>query len=153
MAGITLRLLLQNTMLKKAFCAGIIPIKKEQNQWMVLLVQHTKGHYWAFPKGHFDLNEQAKQTATRELKEETNLEIDRFLFDKPFHENYQFECDGQQIDKSVDYFAAIVKGDLKLNQPHEIENAAWFTFQDAIKTITYVESKQVFKRFLQQFVI
>lgn len=138
---------------KKVFCAGIIPLKKDQNNWKVLLVQHTQGHYWAFPKGHCEEGEEVKQTAARELKEETNLEVDQFLIEKPFKENYQFQLNGQQISKYVDYFAATIKGDLKLDQPHEIEKAQWFTFQEAIKMITYPESKQLFKRFLQQFVV
>ncbi len=138
---------------KKVFCAGIIPLKKDQNSWMVLLVQHTQGHYWAFPKGHCEVGEGVKQTAVRELKEETNLEVKQFVMDKPFQESYQFLRQDEKINKCVDYFAAIVTGDLELNHPQEIEKAEWFTFQEAIKVITYPESKQVFKIFLQQFVV
>ena len=40
----------------------------------VLLIQQTKGH-WGFPKGHVEAFETESETAIREVKEETNLDV------------------------------------------------------------------------------
>ena len=59
-------------MMKKEFSFGIVPLQCVNEQWQVLLVQHQAGH-WAFPKGHAEIGEEPKQTAERELLEETGL--------------------------------------------------------------------------------
>ncbi len=40
----------------------------------VLIVKHNAGH-WDFPKGHMEAGETETQTAIREVKEETNIDI------------------------------------------------------------------------------
>lgn len=40
----------------------------------VLLVKHNAGH-WDFPKGHVEEGETEFETAIREVKEETNIDI------------------------------------------------------------------------------
>ena len=59
------------------FSYGIIPFKYDSHGVKVLLIQHLCGH-WAFPKGGAELNEHPIDTAQRELKEETNLDVKRF---------------------------------------------------------------------------
>lgn len=41
----------------------------------VLLVKQTKGH-WIFPKGHVEADETEMETAIREVKEETNVDVE-----------------------------------------------------------------------------
>ena len=50
----------------------------------VLLIKQTNG-IWGFPKGHVEKNETELQTAEREVKEETGLDITgcRYLFSIP----------------------------------------------------------------------
>ena len=45
------------------------------NDGKVLLVRHNKGH-WDFPKGHVEPGETEEQTAKREVKEETNIDVE-----------------------------------------------------------------------------
>ena len=49
---------------------GCIIINKNK----VLLIKQTKGH-WGFPKGHVEKDETEIETAIREVKEETGLDI------------------------------------------------------------------------------
>ena len=49
---------------------GCIIIDKDR----VLLVKHNAGH-WDFPKGHMEDGETEIETAIREVKEETNLDV------------------------------------------------------------------------------
>ena len=50
---------------------GAIVINKNNK---ILLVHHNAGH-WDFPKGHIENGETEEQTAIREVKEETNIDI------------------------------------------------------------------------------
>lgn len=58
-------------MIQEKAC-GII-VFDEKNR--VLIVKHNKGHY-GFPKGHVEENESEEETALREVKEETNCDVD-----------------------------------------------------------------------------
>lgn len=121
---------------------GIIPLRKHEGAWEVFLIQHNKGHYWGFPKGHAEDDETPIEAAFRELKEETNLEPVDCLRIDPFIEHYQFSIKGERISKRVSYFAAEVTGDVIL-QSIEIQNGIWVPFEQALEKITHTEGKSI----------
>jgi 8-oxo-dGTP pyrophosphatase MutT (NUDIX family) len=120
---------------------GVIPLRKEEGNWQAFLVKHKKGEYWSFPKGHGEKGEGEREIAKRELKEETNLEVVKFL-EKEFFEEYSFMRGDEKILKRVKYFLAEVKGDVKL-QRDEILDGRWFFLRDACKMITFEKSKKI----------
>lgn len=126
------------------YCCGIIPLKKENDHWQVLLVKHSSGNYWAFPKGKQESGETDQQTAFRELKEETGLNIDSVLSEKELTEKYSFMRNGKRYKKLVRYFPAIVKGEIKLDN-NEIEEAKWVMLSDVEKYITFSEGRNLCK--------
>jgi bis(5'-nucleosidyl)-tetraphosphatase len=122
---------------------GIIPLRKtEGGFWEVFLIQHNKGHYWGFPKGHAEEDEMPIETAFRELKEETNLDPVDCLRNDPFVEQYQFTIKGERVSKRVSYFAAEVTGNVIL-QSIEIQNGMWVPLDQAIEMITHAEGKSI----------
>ncbi len=121
---------------------GIIPLTKERGQWEVFLIQHRRGSYWGFPKGHAEAGESAQEAAFRELKEETNLDIVRCLRSEPFVEKYYFVMDGKKVSKHVHYFVAEVAGKVLL-QKKEVEDGIWISFPDAVDKITHAEGKSI----------
>lgn len=120
----------------KEFSYGIIPFSKQEKRWKILLVQHRSAKYWGFPKGHAESDETPKESAIRELFEETHLTTVRFLSDLPIEEHYNYTLHGQLINKTVHLFAAEVEGELKL-QKEEIRDAQWFLIEEAAHKITY----------------
>ena len=52
----------------------------------VLLIQQLEG-FWGFPKGHIEENETDIQTAIREVKEETNLDV-KIISTKTYESKY-----------------------------------------------------------------
>lgn len=120
---------------------GIIPFRKLKGKWQVLLIQHLNGQHWGFPKGRVEKTETAQEAATRELKEETGLRVERFLSLEPFTESYY----DQEKPKIVSYFPAFVTGILKC-QPDEILQAKWFDLDEAMKQISFLELQNVFKQ-------
>ena len=54
---------------------GAIVFKKIDGVRHFLLIKHAKNQHWGFPKGHVEMHESDEQTAKREIKEETNLDV------------------------------------------------------------------------------
>ena len=54
---------------------GAIVFHRFKDGIKVLLVKNRNGKYWSFPKGHVEKGESEHQTAAREIKEETGLEV------------------------------------------------------------------------------
>jgi bis(5'-nucleosidyl)-tetraphosphatase len=127
---------------------GIVPLQKEQGVWKVLVILHSEGNHWGFPKGRADPNETPLESATRELKEETGLTVEDVLLDKPLSEQYQFMRKREFVVKTVQYFPAIVSGDLKLQQ-EEIRDAKWLTPQEALKQLSFREARHILREILR----
>jgi len=121
---------------------GIIPLVRREAQWHVLLIQHAHAKYWGFPKGHAEPGETPHATAERELKEETNLTVVKYLSHEPLLEEYTFTHKHQLIEKKVFYFPAEVSGKLTL-QAHEVQDAKWVKFSEALHHVTHPEAKAI----------
>ena len=121
---------------------GIVPVSNASGYWSVFLIQHKHGRYWGFPKGHAEAGETPEDAAHRELKEETNLDIVRFLYKEPLMEQYQFTYEGRRISKRVYYFLAEVTGEIILEQS-EIADGAWSPLAEAREKLTHPEGKAI----------
>ena len=121
---------------------GIIPLSEIEGEWKVLLIFHRNGNHWGFPKGHKDGNETDFQAACRELMEETGLQVYACLKEDPFVEKFKFRRMKDWIEKTVSYFPAVVTGTIKI-QPEEIREARWFTFDQALKRLTFEEARSI----------
>jgi bis(5'-nucleosidyl)-tetraphosphatase len=120
---------------------GIVPLHRKGKEWAVLMVQQQSGHYWGFPKGHAEAGETPKQAASRELQEETGLQVERWLEGEPLVEEYSFLHHGKRIHKVVLFFLAEVVGELQVD-PKEIEAARWVRLQEAEQLATYETGKK-----------
>ncbi len=107
----------------------------------VLLVQHNEGH-WDFPKGHIEKNETEIQTAIREVKEETNIDV-VVQEDKRYVSEY---CPKEGTFKQVIFFLATCKETQTKKQESEIKNIEWLPLEEAIERITYSNSKKILKQ-------
>lgn len=55
-------------------CGGIV-YRKFHGNTEILLIKHIKSGYWSFPKGHVENSETEEETAKREIKEETGIDV------------------------------------------------------------------------------
>ena len=127
---------------KKEESFGIIPLRRVSDGWEVFLIQHTRSRYWGFPKGHGEEGESPEEAAIRELKEETNLDVVRYLQQTPLEEQYSFRVDGRQVFKKVFYYVAEVAGEVIL-QKDEVQNGMWVSFTEGLEKVTHVEGKTI----------
>jgi 8-oxo-dGTP pyrophosphatase MutT (NUDIX family) len=114
----------------------------------VLLVQETEGH-WGFPKGHVEAGETEFETAIRETKEETNIDVE-IDDSKRYEINYIVR---EEIDKTVVYFLGKKLNDNIIRQESEINSVEWIPYKEAIERITYDNAKGVLKQVLDDMKI
>lgn len=126
--------------MKKEKSCGCIILDNDK----VLLVQQTKGH-WGLPKGHVEENETEKETAIREVKEETNIDV-QIESDNRYTEEYMTDKGNQ---KQVVYFIAKKLGGDITKQEAEIQAIEWLNIKEALERITYENTKSVLKKALQ----
>lgn len=107
----------------------------------ILLVLHNAGH-WDFPKGHVKEGETEVQTAIREVKEETNIDVE-------VNEKYRYTTQyspEENVMKEVVYFLAKNINNNKEAQLEEVSEVEWVKFEEAIKKITYITSKEILEK-------
>ncbi len=122
--------------LRKEKSCGCIVI----DEGKVLLIKQTKGH-WGLPKGHVEENETEKETALREVKEETNYDVE-IIGDHRFVERYITDT---KIDKEVVYFIAKKVGGEAEKQEAEVTDIKWCSFDEAIDTVTFDNLKELLR--------
>lgn len=127
--------------LKKEKSCGCIIIESGK----VLLIQQMEGH-WGFPKGHVEIGETEIETAIREIKEETNLDVE-INANKRY--TMEYVTDKGTYKQVVLFIAKKISGNEKY-QESEIKSMKWMTFEDAIKTITYDNTRELFKKILKE---
>jgi len=102
--------------------------------------------YWGFPKGHIEEGENLEVCALREILEETGVEAN--IVDKVGESRYTTVSirDGGEIEKTVVMFLmAYISGELK-NQEEEVAEAGWFTPEEALKTLSFDNDKDLLKK-------
>lgn len=126
--------------MKKEKSCGTIIIENNK----VLLIQQTD-NAWGFPKGHVENNETEQETAIRETKEETNLDVE-IISNKKYIINYKIN---NEIDKEVVFFLAKKTSDKIKKQDEEIKNIKWVDLTKAFDIITYENTKDLYKEVLK----
>ena len=113
-------------------CGGIIFYKTRQNV-KILLVKNNNGRYWSFPKGHIEDGETEQETAIREIREETGLDV---TLVEGFREISEY-CPFGKIRKRVVFFLARAFTDNVKIQEEEIDSYIWVDLQQARKLCSY----------------
>lgn len=122
-------------------CGGIIFYKTKQNT-KILLVKNNNGRYWSFPKGHIEDGETEQQTAMREIKEETGLDV---TIVDGFREISEY-CPFGKIRKRVVFFLARAFTDNVKIQKEEIDSYIWVDLQQARKLCSYDNDLRIIEK-------
>ena len=106
----------------------------------LLLQSMNEGNFWGFPKGHVEAGEDLLQTAHREIREETQLDL---TINDQFHVTTEYDLPNGNHKKMTLYTAKLEQEtDLTL-QAIEIKNAGWFDYETARNRLTYDNLKQL----------
>jgi len=121
---------------------GAIVYRKFHGNTEILLIRHIKSGYWSFPKGHAEEGETEVQTAEREIKEETGLDV---FIDSGFRETVTFSP-RRDATKTVVYFVARAKNYEVSPQAGEISEIKWVEIGKANKHLTYDNDRVIVSR-------
>lgn len=128
---------------------GAIVIHKFENEYKALLIGFTHANKlnWGFPKGHVENNESEHETAKREIKEETGLEVE---FIGNFREHTYFSCK-KGVTQEVVYFGAKSHSEKVTCQKGEVDKYIWCNFEDVGHYLTFECDRNIFKNFAKFF--
>ncbi len=113
---------------------GAVVFTRKSGQFRYLLVQNPHGVY-GFPKGHMEGTETELETATREIREETGLQV-RYIDGFHTYDIYPSpKIEGWM--KRVDYFLAEFEGQEYHLQASEIAGGGLYTFGEAMELLQY----------------
>ena len=103
-----------------------------------ILITNISGHI-GFPKGHIELGEDEKQTALREVYEETGVKT-RII--DGFRESYNYLINGFIKKKAVYYLAPFNVEDIKMNIM-EISEYRLVTFEEALSILNFKHDRDI----------
>jgi bis(5'-nucleosidyl)-tetraphosphatase len=133
---------MSTTTTKTLTSAGIVLYCKKQGTPYFLLLCHSKGKHWDFPKGKIEQGETVKEAALRELEEETGLiaqvhpdfleTISYWLREKEF-----------LIHKKVFFFIGTISDIAQVTLSREHCDYKWVPFTQAYEQLTYENAKEI----------
>ena len=106
-----------------------------------LLIKNRRSSNWGFPKGHMEIGETPKDTARREIFEETGLTV---VFLPQFH-NYSKYRIGKNVEKLVEVFLAYAEDTAVRIQQSEIDDLVWLTYEDAVVALKFDNDKTILR--------
>jgi 8-oxo-dGTP pyrophosphatase MutT (NUDIX family) len=128
-----------------ATSAGGVVFRLNGEEREVLVCGRKADGLWALPKGTPEPGETLEDTARREVREETGVEVEidatvgdiKYWFSRP--------QEGVRFNKTVrHYLMHPVGGDPSLHD-HEFDEVLWFPVQEGLKLLTYQNEARILR--------
>jgi len=123
-------------MLEKS-CGAVLFTENGKRQYV--LVKSAIKNHWSLPKGHVEGNETEKETALREILEETGVEAEIL---EGFREQIEYTMPNGIQKQAVFFIAKYTNQELRSN-PLEISNIMVGDIDDALTMLFYDEVKNI----------
>jgi 8-oxo-dGTP pyrophosphatase MutT (NUDIX family) len=127
---------------RDAVAAGGVVIREgERGQEVVIAGREG---VWVLPKGTPDRDERIEETATREVREETGLDV-RIV--RPLGTiEYWFALPRQRVHKTVHFFLMEALGGDTAHHDHEYEEVRWVPVEEARRLLAFDTYREMLDR-------
>ena len=120
---------------RDATAAGGVVLRGSGETLEVVIAGRESDRTWVFPKGTPDRGETIEETALREVREESGLDVDIV---RPIGTiDYWFAVPGERVHKIVHFFLMTSSGGDTSRHDHEYDDVRWVTVADARRMLTY----------------
>jgi len=130
--------------MKLLFSAGIVVYFKRKDKLQYLLLHYEAGH-WGFPKGKIEGDEDKKETALRELKEEASLLATIHDGFEHYFEYFFKEKDGDLAKKTAYFFVGRTRSK-KVQLSNEHVGFKWLEYEQALEKLTYDNARKLLEK-------
>lgn len=125
---------------------GALVVRREGEQYYILMIRHKAKGNRSFPKGHVEAGESEYATALREVMEETSSRI-AIISDFRSTVNYS---PSPGVMKEVVYFLAFTTNpDIKPREG-EIAEVEWIPLEEAEHCLAHENDKTVFRAAMER---
>jgi 8-oxo-dGTP pyrophosphatase MutT (NUDIX family) len=136
----------QRLRIEDAVSAGGIVYRRTNGGIEIVLCGRMPRGIWGLPKGTPIPGETLEQTAEREVREETGLEV---KIDRKVGEiEYWFSRveQGVRFHKRVHHYLMVPTGGSTADHDHEYDVVQWFPLWDAEHALTYANEAEILRR-------
>jgi bis(5'-nucleosidyl)-tetraphosphatase len=123
--------------MKQEYSYGAVVYQIKEGKTLVLVEHMALGHT-SIPKGHIEEGETEEECALREIREETNLEVN---LDTSFRHTVTYSPK-EGVMKDVTFFLATPKTESMIPQLCEVSSLEWLEIEKAIQAMTFDTDKE-----------
>ena len=125
-----------------------LPVESEKSAGAVVFFRGAQIEYLllfsrflGFPKGHIERGEKERESAAREVREETGLEVTLLDGFRETDEYWYRRKDARVHKRAVFFLAQAQHRDSKISWEHE--EMAWLSFDEAMVRLTYENGRKI----------
>jgi 8-oxo-dGTP pyrophosphatase MutT (NUDIX family) len=133
--------------IRTANAAGGVVVRGSGDSLEVVIAGRESDRTWVFPKGTPDHGESIEETAIRETREETGLEV---AIVAPIGViDYWFAVPGERVHKVVHFFLMRAHGGDVSKHDHEYDHVRWVSIDEARRLLSYDTYREILDRALE----
>ena len=119
-------------------------MRRAGDELEVVLAGRDSDRTWVFPKGTPDKGETIEETALREVREESGLDVEIV---RPIGVlDYWFAVPGERVHKFVQFFLMHARGGDVSRHDHEYDQVRWVPVSEARRLLTYDTYREMLDR-------
>ena len=128
----------------RATSAGGVVIRTVDDRIEVALVHRRSPRLWALPKGTPDSGETLEETALRETREETGLQVE---IEAPITAiRYFFVRGTTRFHKTVHFFLMRATGGSPDDHDAEFDDVRWVPLEEALALLTHATERSILEQ-------
>ncbi|MCI0440405.1 MAG: NUDIX hydrolase [Chloroflexi bacterium] len=136
----------QNERIENLLSAGGVVYRRSNGSIEVVVCGRSEPPIWGLPKGTPDYGETREQTALREVREETGLDVELEGFIDSIDYWFVRSRDGTRCHKTVLYYLMTPSGGDVSQHDHEFDIVTWLPVEEALDTLTYENEVRVVQK-------